>query len=112
MLPTALQVRLLEMKKNYNIYEVTKAISVEVDKDTGTDHVHFDFVAMIIKLEIGEYAVQVYRSETLEVKTISGECSHEEILVRDFFLVDDRLRFNSESEAADYVGKRLDELFG
>jgi hypothetical protein len=38
--------------------------------------------------------------------------SHDEVLVRDFFLVNDLLRFKSEAEAADFITRRLDELFG
>lgn len=99
------------MKKNYNIYEVTKTFFVEVDKETNADNICFDFTVAVIQLNHDEYAVQVYRSELLEMKALSGEISHDAVLVRDFFLVDDRLRFKSEADASAFIRKRLNELF-
>jgi hypothetical protein len=109
---TALSVRLLKMKKSYNIYEVTKTICVEVDKGSNGSHIHFDFTIMILKIKDEEYAVQVYRNETVDLRTLSGVYSHDEILVRDLFLVDNLLRFKSGAAAIDFINQRLSDLFG
>ena len=106
--------RLFEMKPNYSIAEIVKTLTIEVDKpaEGDADHIHFDFVVMIAKLPEGAYAAQVYRLETLEVKSIGGEMSHDEIMVKDVFLINDLARFMSEDEVIKHLVKRLDELFG
>ena len=101
-----------KMKNSYKIHEVVKILFVETDKAAQTNQIHFDFTIMILKTNDQEFEVKAYREETLEVKTLSGDCSHDEMLVRDYFLVDDRLRFKSEAEATDFITKRLDEVFG
>lgn len=99
--------------KNYAITEIVKTLTIEIDKpaDEDSDHVHMDFVVMIAKLSAKEYAAQVYRLETAEVKNLDGEYSHEEMLVRDEFLIDDETRFASEAEAVKHINERLEELF-
>jgi hypothetical protein len=75
------------MKESYSIYEVTRTICIEVDKDAGSSHVSFEFAIMIMKLKNEEYTLRVYRNESYSVKTISGVDGHEEILVRGFFFL-------------------------
>jgi hypothetical protein len=100
------------MTKNYSVSEVVKTIAIEVNKDTGSGNIHFEFIVTILKLPGEEYAVRAYRNETLEVKTLRGVICHDDVLVRDLFLTGDPLRFGSEAEAAGHVTKRLDEVFG
>lgn len=100
--------------KNYSIAEIVRTFSIEVDKpeDEDQDHIHFDFVVMIAKVSAKEYALQVYRLETVEVKNLDGEYSHEEMLVRDEFLLeDDETRFESEAEAESFLKERLADMF-
>jgi hypothetical protein len=99
------------MKKNYSVSQVVRTIVVEVDKDIGKDHVNFEFVIMVIAISGNKFKVNAYRNETLAVATLSGDKAHEEILVRDFALLDD-VTFSSEKEAIKRVTDRLDELFG
>ena len=100
-----------EMKKNYSISQVVRTLVVEVDKDVGQDHVNFEFVIMVIAISENTFKVHTYRNETIAVTTLSGDKAHEEILVRDFALLDDAT-FPSEQEAIKRVTDRLDELFG
>jgi hypothetical protein len=102
------------MTKNYNINQVVKTLTIVVDikESEKTKQVYFEFLVNIIKLSEGKHAVQAFRSEIYELKPIDGDISHEAILVRDLFLVDDRKKFETESDAVNYVSSRLDELFG
>ncbi len=114
MLSAALSVLVLAVKKNYCINHVVKTLTIDVDKEATakTGHVHFEFLINIIKSPEGRYMVQVFRNEMYELKPLNAKLSHEDVFVRDLFLVDDRMKFNSESEAMNYILKRLDELFG
>lgn len=101
--------------KNYVLSEVVKTLTIEIDQpeDDDNEHVHMDFVVMIAKHSATEYSAQVYRLETAEVKDLDGEYGHEEMLVRDEFLLeDDETRFASEAEAVNFLKERLEELFG
>jgi hypothetical protein len=102
------------MTKSYRLHQVVRTIAVEVDKEAeaGREHIHFDFVIMVVSLAGGKYCLHVYRSDIYEMKTIGGEMCHEAILAKDLFLVDDLLRFDSESAAVSHLEKRLNELFG
>ena len=103
----------LKMSKNYSINQVVKTLTIDVNKkmDDQTG-VHFEFLVNILRSSDGKYSVQVFRNEIYELKPISGDLSHDDVFVRDLFLVDDRIKFSTEYDALNYISKRLDELFG
>jgi hypothetical protein len=65
---------------------------------------------MIVNDPTGIFEVRADRTETLDATTLGGYKAHEEMLVRDFTLIEDKT-FTSEQDAANYIRSRLNELF-
>lgn len=102
------------MTKNYTIKDVVRTLTIQVDRKASenSEPVHFEFFVMIVRSLGGDHHVQVYRNDIYEIKPMSSDHAHENILVRDYFLVDDRQVFPGEAEAIRHIEQRLDDLFG